>query len=511
MKNFLKKFRETFLALLPILAIVLFVHFFLYKFDTKVLGAFIISIVLVSIGEVWFLNGVDSTIMPMGELMLNSVNKASKFVIFVVFAVAFGLCATIAEPDVTIFAGQVVQSGIAVSKTLLTFFIGAGVGICIALAIIRIIKNINVKYVYLVVFAMIFLLCTQVKSEYIAIAFDAGGATTGIITAPFLLAISTGITSKFTQNKNNDEVFGMVGMASLGPVLAVLLVFMSAGDGVGTTISIEELNIYLDVLRNAAFAIIPLALVFYLYDLILIKLPARRKLELLIGLVITFVGLYLFLFGIEFGISDMGAQVGQFILSLKTEYVILFCIVLGFVITFCEPSVIVLAKQVESVTKGNISSVLVLISIAIAMAFAILISALKIMFHINFLYIIVIGYIVALLLMFVVPSIFTSLAFDSGGVASGPMTSAFLLPIMIGLASGTANPLDGFGLIGIVSMSPIIVLQILGLVYRIELVLKTKKEHRMALKLTYSSEMYSNIQDLENEYKEMMREKRNER
>jgi hypothetical protein len=152
-----------------------------------------------------------------------------------------------------------------------------------------------------------------------------------------------------------------------------------------------------------------------------------------------------------------------------------------------------------------------MISIAISMVLAILISALRILYHINFLYIIVGGYLLALALMFVVPPIFTSLAFDSGGVASGPMTSAFLLPIMIGLASGTTNPLDGFGLIGIVSMSPIIVLQILGLVYRVELVLKTKKEHKLALKLTYSAEMYSNIQDLENEYNEMLREKRDER
>ncbi len=508
MKTFMKKFKDTLFALLPILAIVLFVHFFLYEFNQQTLLTFIIAIVLLSLGEVWFLTGIDSTIMPMGELMISSVNKASKFVIFVIFAVAFGICATIAEPDVTIFSNEVIKTGgVGVSRSLLTFFIGAGVGICIAFAIIRIIKNINVKYIYLVLFAVIFLLSTQVKSEYIAIAFDAGGATTGIITAPFLLAISSGITSKFTDNKDSDEVFGMVGMASLGPVIAVLLVFVFAGNNIGTTITIEELSIYLEVLKNAAFAIIPLALVFYLYDLILIKLPMRRKLQLLFGLIVTFVGLYLFLFGIEFGISNMGAEIGEFIRGLDTGVIILFCVILGFVITFCEPSVIVLSKQVESVTKGNISYLVVMISIAISMVLAILVSALKIIYHINFLYIIAGGYLIALVLMFVVPSIFTSLAFDSGGVASGPMTSAFLLPIMLGLAAGTANPLDGFGIIGIVSMSPIIVLQLLGFVYRIEMIVKQKKEQKHAIKLSYSAEMYSNIQELENEYKEILREK----
>ena len=196
--KFLRKLCDTFLALLPILVIVLFVHIFFYKFDVKLLISFVIAIVLVSLGETLFLTGIDSTIMPMGELMVNSVNKASKFVVFVIFAVIFGMCATIAEPDVTIFSDQVKGAGVDVSKTLLVFCIGAGVGLLIALAIVRIIKNINVKYIYLILFAIIFLLCTQIKSEYIAIAFDAGGATTGIITAPFLLAISTGITSKIS-------------------------------------------------------------------------------------------------------------------------------------------------------------------------------------------------------------------------------------------------------------------------------------------------------------------------
>ena len=510
--KFLKKFCDTALALLPILVIVLFVHIFFYKFETQTLVNFVLALLLVTVGETFFLTGIDSTIMPMGELMVNSVNKASKFVIFVVFAVAFGMCATIAEPDVTIFADQVNGAGISVTRTALVFSIGAGVGLMIAFAILRIIKNINIKYIYLVLFAVIFLLCTQIKSEYIAIAFDAGGATTGIITAPFLLAISSGITTRFTDNKDNNEVFGMVGLASLGPIIAVLVVFALAGDGAPALIAdASSLSIFLIVLKNATLAIIPLALVFYLYDLIFIKLPLRRKLDFMIGLLVTFVGLYMFLFGIEFGITNMGSALGDFIETLSTPLIVVFCVLLGFVITFCEPSVVVLAKQVKSVTKGNIPSWLVMISIAISMSFAILISALKILYNINFFYIIMIGYLIALLLMFVVPSIFTSIAFDSGGVASGPMTSAFLLPIMLELALNSSNALNGFGLIGIVSMAPIVVLQILGLVYKFEIVYKTQKEHKFALTYSYSAEMYSNIQDLENEHKQIMKEMKHEK
>ena len=508
----LKKFAQTLMALLPILVIVLFVHFFVYKFDTKVLINFIVAIVLVGVGESLLLTGIDSTIMPMGEMMVNAVNKASKFVFFMVFAVVFGMFATIAEPDVTVFSEQVIASGVSIAHTLLVFVIGAGVGLLIALAIFRIIKNIDIKYVYLVIFALIFLLCTQVKTEYIAIAFDAGGATTGIITAPFLLAISSGISSKMAKNHDNDEVFGMVGLASLGPVIAILMVFAFAGEKTSTIVEgLVNNNIYLTTLKNASLATIPLMVVFFVYDLLFIKLSLRKKAEFIIGMIITFVGLFIFLFAIEFGITEMGTAFGTFLKQSNTTTVILISIVFGFVITFCEPSVIVLSKQVESVTKGNIPYFVVMISIAVSMALAILISSLKILFQINFFYIILIGYLIALLLMFFVPSIFTSLAFDSGGVASGPMTSAFLLPIMIGLASGTANPLDGFGLIGIVGMCPIIVLQVLGLVYKVEVNVKTQHDQRNALKISYTADMYSNMQALEIEHKKLLMRRKNEK
>lgn len=500
--QFLKRFKDIFLALLPIVVIVFLVHFCFYKIDTNILIGFLISVVLICVGETFFLAGVDSTIMPMGDLMVDAVNKASKFAVFIMFSIVFGLFATIAEPDVTLFSEQVVAAGINVPKTALIFFIGAGVGLFITIGIQRIIKNINIKYIYLVLFAVIFLLSTQVKQEHIAIAFDAGGATTGIVTAPFLLAISSGVTSKFTKDNDNNEVFGMLGLASLGPIIAVLLFFVIFGSKAGEAVETsEQINIFLSTLRQSSLAIIPLSLVFYVYDLIFIKLPARKKLELLIGLLMTFGGLFLFLFGIEYGIGKMGTVIGEFLATLDTPLMIIVCICFGFVITFSEPSVIVLSREVQTSTKGNIPSIVVLVAIAIAMAFAILISALKIVYSINFFYIILIGYLIALVLMFVVPEMFTSLAFDSGGVASGPMTSAFILPIMISFAAQTSSAIDGFGLIGIVSMSPIIVLQLLGLVYRFELSHKSKLDKRFSVNLSYTMDMYSNMTYLEEEHK----------
>ena len=188
--RFLKKLRDIVLALLPILVIVLFVHLFFYKIDTKLLIGFFVSAFVIAFGEALFLTGVDSTIIPMGELMVNTVNKLSKLIIFVIFAAIFGFFATIAEPDVSVFVTQLFKTGVFNSKILIVFCIGAGVGIFTALSIFRIIKNIELKYIYFAIFALIFLLCCFVKSEYIALAFDAGGATTGMISAPFLLAIA---------------------------------------------------------------------------------------------------------------------------------------------------------------------------------------------------------------------------------------------------------------------------------------------------------------------------------
>jgi len=355
------------------------------------------------------------------------------------------------------------------------------------------------------------LLATQVPSEYMALAFDAGGATTGVITAPFLLAVASGISNKVSKN-DNKEVFGMIGVASLGPIISTLLVFilMSKGSGSVGTATAENLSIYLSVLKQATLAIVPLTIVFFVYELILIKLPIARKLSILLGLIITFLGLYMFLFSIEFGITEMGSQIGKFIQTLSLPMVCVFCVVIGFVITFSEPSVVVLARQVQNATKGNISNIVVLLSIAVSMAIAILVSVLKIVYNINFFYIVLIGYAVALLLMFFVPSLFTGLAFDSGGVASGPLTSAFLLPIMIQFASANSGALSGFGIIGIVSLSPIIVLQLLGFVYRVELDKKAYTDKRRAIKVSFTADMYSNIIALENEHKILSRKKKNE-
>lgn len=496
--KFLKQYFNTLFALLPLMAIVLFVHLFIYSFDIKILLGFFASMGLVSIGETLLLMGIDSTIMPMGEYMVSSVNKASKMFIFIIFAIIFGMFATIAEPDVSIFSNQVIGAGVGISRISLEMCVGAGVGLFIAFAIIKIIKKFDVKFVYLSMFMLIFALSFFVDKSLIALAFDAGGATTGIITAPFLLAIASGVSMKFSGTDSKKEVFGMVGIASLGPIIIMLLIFAILGDNGKSLIqNSETINIFLSTLRQTYLSILPLTIIFFVYDLFFIKLPFKKKNQLFFGLLVTFVGMYLFLFGIDFGISEMATKLGEFLSTLNVSLIILFSVLIGFVITFTEPAIIVLAKRVEKETQGNISFVVVLMAIAFSMAIAIALAVLKIVFNLNFFMIVFIGYAIALLLMFLVPSIFTNLAFDSGGVSSGPMTAAFLLPMMLAMASSSSNIIEGFGIVGIVSMTPIVVVQLLGLVYNVGLKKKLISDRKHAISLSYTKDKYSNIESLE--------------
>lgn len=509
--KFLKQYCSTVFALLPLVAIVLFVHLFLFQFETTVIAGFLASMGLVSVGETLLLMGIDSTIMPMGEYMVSSVNKASKFIFFIFFAIIFGMFATIAEPDVSIFTNQVVSAGVGISKSVLQLCIGGGVGLFIAFAIFKIIKKVNVRVIYLLLFLLIFALGGVVDKDLIALAFDAGGATTGIITAPFLLAIASGVSKKVSPSKDSEEVFGMVGIVSLGPIIVMLLIFLLLGKGTGSFSSdLGIVNIFLSVLKQSYLSILPLTFIFFVYDLFFIKLPIKKKMEFLIGLLITFVGMYLFLFGIDFGISDLAYKLGEFLYTIELKYLLIFSVVLGFIITFTEPAVIVLSKRVEVETNRNIPFVAVMIAVAVSMAVAIVLAVLKILFDINFFVIILIGYSIALILSFFVPSIFTNLAFDSGGVASGPMTTAVLLPIMLALASSSSNSIAGFGIIGIVAMTPIVVVQFLGFIYNVGVKKKLIIDRKHALSLSYTKDMYSNVERLEQMLKKKKRRSKNE-
>lgn len=500
MKYLLSKFKDVGLGVLPILLVVLVLHFSFAHFASEFIWKFVVSMLIIVIGEVLFLSGIDGSVMEMGGYVGNSVNKFSKFTVMLLFAFIFGLVATIAEPDVSVLAGQVIANGVNVNKFVFIFMIGAGVGVFVAFALFRIIKSINYKYVILATFALIFLFCIFVPDSIVAIAFDAGGSTTGIVTSPFLLALASGVADN-RGTKSNSDNFGVIGIASLGPILAVaFLGLLTAGNGEVSEITASSLNIFIDVLFNAMLGMIPLLAIFFVFDICFLKLPKKKKLALSVSSIITFLGLYLFLFGIDFGIMEMGNAVGEFLATKNIWFSIIFAVIIGFLITFTEPAVQVLGMQVDEVTKGNIKKGSVIFAIAIAMMLAVSIFVIKVLFNLSIWWIVGVGYGLILLIMPFSSTNFVAIAFDSGGVASGPMCASFILPMMIGLASGNGSGVEGFGLIASVGMMPILVLELLGVIYKIKLGAEERKEYKRALRISYGIDMFSNIEKLEEEY-----------
>lgn len=488
--------------MLPILLVVLVLHFCFAHFATGLMLKFVGAMVIITIGEILFLSGVDGSVMKMGDYVGSSVQKISRFSVVLFFAFIFGLCATIAEPDVSVLSDQVMREGLmSVPKFVFIFIVGAGVGAFVAFALFRIVKRINYKLVITALMVVILIISCFAKGSLLAVAFDAGGATTGIVTSPFLLALTAGV-AKNRNSSTSEDNFGTIGIASLGPVLAVLLLsLLTMGQGEGAVASsAAQLNIFLNTLIDASLAIIPLVLVFFIFDICFLKIAKRKKISLIIGCAITFIGLYMFLFGINFGIIEMGTAVGNFLASSSKFAAIAVALVIGFLITFTEPAVRVLGAQVEDITQGNIRRKFVTIAIAIAMMAAVCLAVLKILFDIPMLWIILIGYGLVLVLLPFSSGTFVSIAFDSGGVASGPMCAAFVLPLMTGFAASNGGAAEGFGLIAIVAMMPILMIEMLGIVYKFKLGASSARAYRKALRISYGIDMYSNIDSLEQAY-----------
>lgn len=506
---FVKKLKEVAISIVPIVAIVLILHFFVCPFPEDVLIKFLISCLLLCIGQVLFLTGVDSTIMPMGEMVGTSSKKVSTFFLFLFFAFLFGMFATVAEPDVQVLCQEIIAMGggiIRINKTLLLFIIGAGVGLFVAFGLLRIVKKVPIKALYLISLALIFLMAAFVPESFVAIAFDAGGSTVGIVTTPFLLSLTAGIVDRSSKNANDN--FGVVGIAGLGPVIAILLLSLfSSGSGATTIVEGQTYNIFIEVLYNTVMAIVPLVGIFYIFEIIYIKLPKAKKRALILGVVVTFVGLYLFLFGINYGLMELSNTMGK-ILSEQNIWIILAVYVtFAFVIVFTEPSIRVLGSQIEAETQGNINRKVVNVAIAIAMALAVSLSAIRIYFDISIWYFLGIGYGLIIVLMAFSPSLFVSIAFDSGSVASGPMATALLMPAMVAMSSTSA---EGFGFIAFVSMMPVIVLEALGVIYNIKIYGVKKNKYKLAVRVAYGADKYSNMDKLEARHKQLMELKKNE-
>lgn len=482
----MQKFKEVILSVLPITVIVLIAGLTIFRLDAVVMIRFALGALFIIIGLTIFLLGVDIGISPVGVHMGLSLPKSNKIWIVAVGGLFLGFFICIAEPDLNILAGQVeaVTSGL-ISKVLILVVVSVGMGVMLSLGLLRIVFNIPLYKVLTVTYLIILVFSFFSSSEFLAIAFDSSGATTGALAVPFILAVALGISSMKKDSKASEkDSFGLVGITSTGAILGVLILNAVTKTGnmtgrlaVGAYQNDSLMAPFLmklpSVTKESIIALLPMFIIFIVLNLISFKLPKRQTHRILMGFIYATVGLIIFLTGVNAGFMDVGTEIGYKLAALENkQYLVIAGFILGFVTILAEPAVHVLTLQIEEVTSGYIKKSVVLTSLSIGVAFAVALSMIRIIVPgVHLWHYLLPGYIISIALTFITPKLFVGIAFDSGGVASGPMTATFILAFAQGAAQSidTADVLaDGFGMIAMVAMMPIIALQILGILYKIK-------------------------------------------
>ena len=490
-KSFLLKLRTVSIGASPIVVIILAVHFFVKPMPTPFFVAFIVGTVLMVIGQAFFLVGLDSSILTMGELVGNNIRKLKKLWIILIFGFLFGTMATVAEPAVSVLAGNVHKVNPNINAMLLTWIVSSGIGIFVAYGLFRIFKQLSIKWSFLISYALVFILMIFTPNGFRAIAFDFSGATTGVITVPFILALGVGVTAVLGKKGDGDS-YGMIGLASVGPIITMCIMGIIFGGGTGTASYPASTDpnfgaTLVSSIKNISIAILPITVVFFIFNFMFVKLPRKKVLRVVVGILVTVFGLILFLTAISFGFSAAGRHIGEaFADSSRGDWfkylLIPFGLILGFAIAYTEVAIRVLATQVEQNTNGHIKKGTLIFALALGLAITVAFSMLRILFSINILWFMIPIFGLALICMPFISKMFVGIAFDSGGVASGTITAAFLVPLAIGASSelGGRDPMVySFGMIAFIAAIPMIAISLLGIIYQAKL----RKSRRPVVKI----------------------------
>ena len=473
-----EKLLEALKAVLPIIGIVLVLCFSVAPISPSILLCFLLGAVMIVAGMMFFTLGAEASMTPMGERVGTAVTRSRKLLVMIVMGFLLGVLITISEPDLQVLAGQVP----AVPGMVLILSVAAGVGVFLAVALLRMLLGVALPPMlvgfYLVVFALAFF----VPRDFLAVAFDSGGVTTGPMTVPFIMALGVGISAIRSDRHAADDSFGLVALCSIGPILAVLALGMifHPEEGAYTapvlpdiSDSVELWALFQDGLptymKEIALSLLPITALFGVFQAVSLRLSLRTLKKIGVGLVYTYAGLVLFLTGANVGFMPAGNYLGQVMASLDARWIIVpVGMVIGYFIVKAEPAVYVLNRQVEEITDGAIPSSAMGASLSIGVAASIGLAMVRVLTGVSILWFLIPGYAIAIALSFFVPKIFTAIAFDSGGVASGPMTAAFLLPFAQGACAAVGGNIvtDAFGVVAMVAMTPLIAIQVLGVVYQ---------------------------------------------
>ncbi len=474
-----EKFKEAFVAVMPVVAILLILSFTIAPMPTGVIMSFLMGAVLVMVGMMFFTLGAEMAMTPMGEKVGAKMTQSRNLILIIFLAFVLGVIITVSEPDLQVLAHLVPS----VPNTVIILSVAVGVGVFLVVAILRMLLKISLAPLLVVLYIIAFGLVFFVPDEFRAIAFDSGGVTTGPMTVPFIMALGIGVCAIRDDKNAADDSFGLVALCSIGPILAVLIlgmVYMPDGGQVEAAIaqnaadSVELRKMFSDELPTymleIAVSLLPIVVFFGLFQIFALKLHGRSLKKIIVGLVYTYIGLTLFLTGANVGFMPAGSYLGN-VLGESYKYILVpIGALIGFFIVKAEPAVYVLNQQVEEITDGGISAKAMGISLSLGVSISVALAMIRVITGVPILYFLIPGYAIALGLSFLTPKIFTAIAFDSGGVASGPMTATFLLPLAQGACAALGGNMvtDAFGVVAMVAMTPLITIQILGLVHRIK-------------------------------------------
>ena len=475
---FKKPMHESLTSVLPIMLIVLALGFTIAPVPNNAMMAFLLGGVLLIGGMGLFTLGSEMSMIPLGQAVGSEITRSRKVWVIVGISFLIGIIITVAEPDLQVLANQVP----AIQNRVIIWSVAVGVGVFLVIALLRILLGIQLRWLLIGFYVLVFGLAMFVSPDFWAVAFDSGGVTTGPMTVPFIMALGVGVSAVRSDKQAGGDSFGLVALCSIGPIITVLLLgLLYQPDGSSYTNTampdardtVEMFRAYVDALpeyfAETARALAPIAVFLVLFQLVTKRLKRRALLSMAVGLAYVYIGLALFLTGVNVGFMPVGSFLGGSIAGHTYNWILIpIAMVIGYFIVQAEPAVHVLNKQVEEITAGAIPAHAMNIALSVGVAVSLGLAMIRVLTGISIMWFLIPGYAISLALSFVVPEIFTSVAFDSGGVASGPMTATFLLPFALGACEAVGGNLvtDAFGVVAMVAMTPLVTIQLLGVSYQ---------------------------------------------
>ena len=477
MEKLREKVRESLSSVLPITIIVLLLSIVLIPMEVGAFTLFLAGALFLIFGMGFFQLGADISMTQLGQGIGGQLMKKRNLLFIIGGCFLMGVLITISEPDLQVLANQVAS----IPNQVLVLTVAIGVGCFLVAAVLRILFKVSLSRLLTLMYVVLFLVALATPSEFLAVAFDSGGVTTGPMTVPFIMALGIGLSSSRSDKDSANDSFGLIALSSIGPILMVLLlgIFYHPTDAVYTSVTIPDVETTKDVLdqfirafpqytEEVLISMLPILAVFMLFQIKTRKYHRRQLLRMCVGFLYTIAGLVLFLVGVNIGFAPVGNLLGEQMVSSSYQWLLIpVGRLIGYYIVKAEPAVQILNHQVEDITDGMVTKEQMNLCLSGGVAGAVGLAMFRVLTGIPIYWILIPGYLLARGMSYRVQPILVGIAFDSGGVASGPMTSTFLLPLTMGACTALGGNVvtDAFGVVALVALAPLIAIQIMGLVY----------------------------------------------